>query len=645
MASSFRDTFTKEEKKDPLLDYDDTAFYFFATTLLIVAAIPLTWSTLSTLKGMLSKPSKTKRTHQPKDKEGGGVPQDCKCSFCVNKEDKQLDADIKKRFANFGTYLKIFCTVLVWILFWLAFERTQVDTQIKVFDPFEILQLSSGSTEADIKKAYRRLSLLYHPDKNVNDPMAASRFIAVSKAYQVLTDETARKNYEKYGNPDGPQVMKVAIGLPRFLLEEGNHVVILSAFFFFLLVVIPAIVLIWYSQWRGYAQNGLLFETMGFIMRECQEHMLHKNFPELLSLSAEARAPAIRGSDNKDVEDLLKRHGDLMAKPKYYDPKKMLNAQQFKALKMNLLLHSYLLGDKLNPGLQEDLDTFLRSVPKMLEATIELILIKGQRRWLRSALNVVEFSQRVVQGLWIASSPFLQLPHMDEDTVRRHIKSGKNSVHALPEYITSEEKKGLRDFSEQQVLDVSAVCQHLPRMAVSASFFVEDEEEIAEGDIITLSLKFNRQNLQEGEEAGPVHAPRFPYTKYEEWWIFIADEQRDAIISITRTKNQAKNFEESVKFPPLGAGRYTFDVIIKCDSYIGLDIQQSVTLIVKPQSQVQRQVYVHPEDEALDHEPSLFQQLLGTDGHDSDEEEEEEPRVPEEEEEQEAEAEAAAPAN
>lgn len=38
--------------------------------------------------------------------------------------------------------------------------------QIQVFEPFSILGLENGASEADIKKAYRRLSILYHPDKN-----------------------------------------------------------------------------------------------------------------------------------------------------------------------------------------------------------------------------------------------------------------------------------------------------------------------------------------------------------------------------------------------------------------------------------------------------------------------------------------------
>jgi len=86
---------------------------------------------------------------------------------------------------------------------------------------------------------YRKLSLQKHPDKNPDDPLAVTEFIQITKAYAVLTDDTARQNFEKYGNPDGPGNYHVAIAMPRFLLKKENSVSVLAAFFFVLLIVVP----------------------------------------------------------------------------------------------------------------------------------------------------------------------------------------------------------------------------------------------------------------------------------------------------------------------------------------------------------------------------------------------------------------------
>lgn len=66
------------------------------------------------------------------------------------------------------------------------------------------------------------MSLEKHPDRNPDNPLAVQEFIRLTKAYNILTDETAYENFKKYGNPDGPGSYNVAIALPRFLLEKDN---------------------------------------------------------------------------------------------------------------------------------------------------------------------------------------------------------------------------------------------------------------------------------------------------------------------------------------------------------------------------------------------------------------------------------------
>ncbi|RID75536.1 hypothetical protein BRARA_B02576 [Brassica rapa] len=91
--------------------------------------------------------------------------------------------------------------------------------QTQVLDPFSIHGLEPGVSDSDIKKAYRRLSIQYHPDKNP-DPEANKYFVeSISKAYQALTDPLSRENFDKYGHPDGRQGFQMGIALPRFLLD------------------------------------------------------------------------------------------------------------------------------------------------------------------------------------------------------------------------------------------------------------------------------------------------------------------------------------------------------------------------------------------------------------------------------------------
>jgi len=68
-------------------------------------------------------------------------------------------------------------------------------------DYYEVLGVARGASPEDIKKAYRKLAMQYHPDVTKEDPkVAEERFKEVSEAYEVLADENKRKLYDQYGH-------------------------------------------------------------------------------------------------------------------------------------------------------------------------------------------------------------------------------------------------------------------------------------------------------------------------------------------------------------------------------------------------------------------------------------------------------------
>ncbi|HVN97051.1 MAG TPA: molecular chaperone DnaJ [Syntrophorhabdaceae bacterium] len=67
-------------------------------------------------------------------------------------------------------------------------------------DYHEILHVSKGATEEEIKKSYRRLALQYHPDRNPGNKEAEEMFKKVSEAYAVLSDPEKRRRYERFGD-------------------------------------------------------------------------------------------------------------------------------------------------------------------------------------------------------------------------------------------------------------------------------------------------------------------------------------------------------------------------------------------------------------------------------------------------------------
>ena len=67
-------------------------------------------------------------------------------------------------------------------------------------DYYEILEVSKNASEAEIKKAYRKMAIKYHPDKNPNDKVAEEKFKEAAEAYEVLSNPEKRQRYDQFGH-------------------------------------------------------------------------------------------------------------------------------------------------------------------------------------------------------------------------------------------------------------------------------------------------------------------------------------------------------------------------------------------------------------------------------------------------------------
>ena len=67
-------------------------------------------------------------------------------------------------------------------------------------DCYDVLGVTKSASKDDIKKAYRKLALKYHPDKTKGDKASEEKFKEASEAYHILSDEKRKANYDQFGH-------------------------------------------------------------------------------------------------------------------------------------------------------------------------------------------------------------------------------------------------------------------------------------------------------------------------------------------------------------------------------------------------------------------------------------------------------------
>ncbi|KAM3131661.1 hypothetical protein pb186bvf_016192 [Paramecium bursaria] len=93
-------------------------------------------------------------------------------------------------------------------------------------DFYKILEVPKNASDADIKKAYRKLALKWHPDKNPdNKEQASEKFKQIGEAYAVLSNPEKRSYYDKYGNnppPQTPPQQRQYYQEPQYYQQQNN---------------------------------------------------------------------------------------------------------------------------------------------------------------------------------------------------------------------------------------------------------------------------------------------------------------------------------------------------------------------------------------------------------------------------------------
>lgn len=563
----------------------------------------------------------------------------CQCAVCARSG--KYRKSIFKKISNLSTWSNL-TLVLLWVLMAaLVYYIKTVNREIQVFEPFSILGLQHGATDSEIKKAYRRLSVQYHPDKNP-DPAANKYFVeSIAKAYQALTDPISRENFEKYGHPDGRQGFQMGIALPDFLLNiEGASGGILLLWIVGVCILLPLVVAVVYlSRSSKYTGNYVMHQTLSAYYYFMKPSLAPSKVMDVLIKAAEYMEIPVRRPDGEPLQKLFMLvRSELNLDLKNIKQEQAKFWKQHPALvKTELLLQAHLTRQTaaLTTELQTDFKRVVELAPRLLDELMKMAVIPRSAQghgWLRPAIGVVELSQCIIQAVPLSArkvtggssegiAPFLQLPHFNDAVLKKLARKKVKTLQELRDMTTEDRAELLSEtagFSAADIQDVESVLEMMPSLTVEVTCGTEGEEGIQEGDVVTVQAWVTLKRANGLTRALP-HAPYYPFHKEENFWFLLADlnsnnvwfSQKVSFMDETSAGAAAsKSVEETMegsgangretskavreavekvksgsrlvagKFQAPAEGNYNLTCYLLCDSWLGCDKKTGVKVKV-----------------------------------------------------------------
>lgn len=608
-------------------DYDETGatFSYFLLSLLILFLVPYTiYYFKSTEKGG------KKESHIPTLDE---------------KKQKRLN-EKKKSGINF----KLIGLIVGWILFALVFYKAlNIENDFVEWDPYQIMEINKSATPAQIKKQYKVLGLKYHPDKVEESERAnaENHWIDITKAYKVLTDEEARKNFEEYGHPDGKQSFSLGIALPAWLANSNNSIIVLLMYSSIFAICIPVVIHKWWKNSKSYTKDKLLQSTMAKFYHELKEKTSIKVMLDMIATSPEfennkiqdantgvfALEDALTELSEKVKQEMSKSSSDRWDKTKKY------RQDNPRAYRTSLLLHAHLYRVPVeNKKLQEEQEFVIETTLRLMGGILQISMAHS---WLDVTTNCIELGQMIFQAMHPHEHALLQLPYINPE-ILKHCDTKKRKVNTITDLVSlsdDERRSLLRSLSDEEYTNLVSVAKSFPRIKITNVEFKvmgerEDEAAIAPGVFVTCFIKlrqirFDDEETKENEEVidteineveekkekmrhlfskvenpnEPIYAPYIMMEKRPSWWLMMGNPQVNK--SLTPPMKITDMLDEKVvrftfQAPPK-TGTFPITIYVKSDCSIGFDVKTEVKLVVvpAPKYHVYEDEISEPEEDSL----------------------------------------------
>ena len=584
MSSSFKD-----EYKNSGATEEDSSFYSFLASILIVFII---YYFFKICKKIFYKIPFDEKQYI-----------NCHCSKCI-KRIKEYNLKIKRKNINLNLLLNIIFFLFLLYLFIACSKKVQ---KKEIFDPYEILEISPTDQISKIKKSYKKLSLKYHPDKNKGDKSAKEKFMQINKAYKILTNEKAKDNYYRYGNPDGPGMLTLGLALPLFLFKGQVGFYVLLSLSVLLTIIFPIMFIKWTKKRNNYNNDGLLLKNLPLYYKFIDSNTLITELPFIIGMSFEFSEMNIK-YDKEDIMNLFKAFinyfpkkykdvdislGNMFAITVLYihfsnseiviEDKNFLNV--FNWLKENIIEKSIFLIDELikivfelnriyefNEGIKE-----FNKQEKYSKYTKEIEDYEIKEFNLDLILMILKFRSRIFHetNIKLKNEELLQFPE-NKNNIRIFIKNNFNSINDL--IIKEKEEHWLKKLKNYK--DINEIISIMPKYSINLNITNTYYEEA--GNLLAFKIKIKRENEGNEKKLGFLHSNNYNDNYDEEAFVIIFDKNNKRINHYEKIKFEYVNEEKEIEFNMLAENndKNNFIIYLISISYPGLIISKDCEIDV-----------------------------------------------------------------
>ncbi|KAI6716850.1 hypothetical protein JHW43_000583 [Diplocarpon mali] len=339
------------------------------------------------------------------------------------------------------------------------------------------------------------------------------------------------------------------------------------------------------------AYYNISYITMQTFMLSLSGRTKLKGILEIVTSATEFESIQIRRHEDNLLRRIYDRVPVKMAQPSYDSP-------HFKAF---VLLQAHFSRMQLPIDLVKDQEIILTKVLGLLSATVDVLSSDGHI----NAMNAMEMSQMVVQGMWDRDSPLKQIPHFTPEVIkaanangyvpivrdlRRLTNMSPNSVKDIFEFMEAmdpSENPNYEVLVKQLGLSQSQLAQaanftNSKYPNVDLEFELEDPEDITAGEPAYAKVKITRDVDDDNDSVAvdtTVHAPFYPAKKMENWWLVVGEESSKTLLAIKRitmSRSLSLKLEYTVPTP----GKHDLKLFLMSDSYVGVDQDPSFTVNV-----------------------------------------------------------------